>query len=332
MNEAKDFEITQPPTDGISDISFSSQADFLAASSWDSQVRIWEIQANGSSVGKAMYAHEGPVLCCSWSKDGAKIASGGADKAGRLYDIASGQTIQVAQHDEPIRCCKFLDNSSNILATGSWDKTLKYWDLRSSTPIAQIQLPDRCYSLDTSQQLLVVATAERHIIIVDLNNPGQAWKTIQSPLKWQTRCVSCFRPNANGYAVGSIEGRVGIQYLEEKEPQTNFSFKCHRENANVFSVNAISFHPVHGTFSTAGADGTMNFWDKDSKQRLKTFNSAGAPIAATCFNRNGTIFAYAVSYDWSKGYQHSSQSSNKNTIYLHAVKEDDVKPRSQKKR
>lgn len=34
-------------------------------------------------------------------------------------------------------------------------------------------------------------------------------------------------------------------------------------------MNSIKFHPQHGTFVTAGGDGTYNFWDKDSKQRLK---------------------------------------------------------------
>lgn len=81
----------------------------------------------------------------------------------------------------------------------------------------------------------------------------------------------------------------------------NFSFKCHRDDAkNVYAVNDISFHPVHGTFSTAGADGTVSFWDKDSKQRLKPFPKTSGQISSTAFNRNGSIFAYAVSYDWSK--------------------------------
>nr|GMC83282.1 Protein RAE1 [Ipomoea batatas] len=26
---------------------------------------------------------------------------------------------------------------------------------------------------------------------------------------------------------------------------------------------------IHGTFATSGSDGAFNFWDKDSKQRLK---------------------------------------------------------------
>lgn len=81
----------------------------------------------------------------------------------------------------------------------------------------------------------------------------------------------------------------------------NFSFRCHRdESKNVFSVNAINFHPTYGTFSTAGSDGTVSFWDKDSKQRLKPFSNVNGTIPCTAFNRNGAIFAYAVSYDWSK--------------------------------
>lgn len=29
---------------------------------------------------------------------------------------------------------------------------------------------------------------------------------------------------------------------------------------------------VQGTFATAGSDGAFNFWDKDSKQRLKVLS------------------------------------------------------------
>jgi mRNA export factor len=37
-----------------------------------------------------------------------------------------------------------------------------------------------------------------------------------SSLKWQTRTVSCF-PDAKGFAVGSIEGRIGVHYVEAKD-------------------------------------------------------------------------------------------------------------------
>ena len=63
-----DYTLTSPPEDGISDIRFSPQSEHLAVASWDKKVRIYEINANGGSEGKAMFEHEGPVLACCWSK------------------------------------------------------------------------------------------------------------------------------------------------------------------------------------------------------------------------------------------------------------------------
>ncbi len=85
-------------------------------------------------------------------------------------------------------------------------------------------------------------------------------------------------------------------------------------------------HPVHGTFSTGGSDGSFQFWDKERKCRLKEYPSAGAPISATGFNMDGTIFAYAVSYDWSKGYLFNTPDAP-NRVMLHPVSADDCKPR-----
>ena len=33
-----------------------------------------------------------------------------------------------------------------------------------------------------------------------------------------------------GYALGSVEGRVAIQYVNPSNPKDNFTFKCHRSN------------------------------------------------------------------------------------------------------
>jgi hypothetical protein len=56
-----------------------------------------------------------------------------------------------------------------------------------------------------------------------------------------------------------------------------FAYKCHRLDAKdspdkvaqIYAVNAISFHSRYGTFATAGSDGSYAFWDKDKRQRLK---------------------------------------------------------------
>ncbi|KAJ2991671.1 hypothetical protein HDV02_003645, partial [Globomyces sp. JEL0801] len=122
------FEVNPPPTDSVSRLQFSPQQDLLAVGSWDNQTRIYEIQQNGSSTGKAIIQHEAPVLDVCWSTDGSKVFSVGCDKQGKMLDLQTNQTTQVAGHDAPIKSCRYIDglpNLNNMLVTGSWDKTLK---------------------------------------------------------------------------------------------------------------------------------------------------------------------------------------------------------------
>ena len=130
------------------------------------------------------------------------------------------QAQQAKAHDEAIKCVRwFQTGGKDYVATGSWDKKVKFWDLQGAQPVATLECQDRVYSMDIKDQLLVVATAERHINMINLNEPTKIYKTIISPLKWQTRVVSCFT-DASGFAVGSIEGRCAIQYVEDKDTRS----------------------------------------------------------------------------------------------------------------
>lgn len=169
--------------------------------------------------------------------------------------------------------------------------------------------------MDVKHPVMVIGTGgsdlDRNLLLYDLSRlgPNMTPTTVLSqsnaPLKKQYRCVSIF-PDKSGYAIGSIEGRVAIWYIDPSQQSKNFAFKCHRDKdlKSIYSVNAISFHPKFHTLSTAGGDGKWNFWDKDSKQRLKATNAVmcgqNRPLPITCsgFNNTGELFAYGVSYDW----------------------------------
>uniref|UniRef100_A0A8C5QRU9 Rae1 protein homolog n=1 Tax=Leptobrachium leishanense TaxID=445787 RepID=A0A8C5QRU9_9ANUR len=313
-NPMKDIEVTSPPDDSIGCLSFSPPTlpgNFLIAGSWANDVRCWEVQDNGQTIPKAQQMHTGPVLDVCWSDDGSKVFTASCDKTAKMWDLNSNQSIQVAQ----------------------------FWDTRSPNPLMTLQLPERCYCADVVYPMAVVATAERGLIVYQLDNQPSEFRRIDSPLKHQHRCVAIFKDKQNkptGFALGSIEGRVAIHYINPPNPaKDNFTFKCHRSNGtnttapqDIYAVNGIAFHPVHGTLATVGSDGRFSFWDKDARTKLKTSEQLDQPITACSFNHNGNIFAYSASYDWSKGHEFYNPQK-KNYIFLRNAAEE-LKPRNKK--
>lgn len=344
QNPTNDVEVTSPPDDSISSLAFSPgsmQANYLVAGSWDNNVRCWEVSSNGQTIPKAQQTHTGPVLDVAWSDDGSKVFTASCDKTAKMWDLGSNQCMQIAQHDAPIKTVHWIKAPNySCVMTGSWDKTLKFWDTRSPNPMLSIQLPERCYCADVHYPMAVVGTASRGLVIYQLENQPKEYKKIDSPLKYQHRCVSIFLDQKTkgpiGFALGSIEGRVAIHHVNPTNPKDNFTFKCHRANGttggvqDIFAVNDIAFHPGHGTLATVGSDGRFSFWDKDARTKLKTSDQLPNPITCCTFNAQGNIFAYAVSYDWSKGHEFYNPKS-KNSIFLRGTCFEELRPRTSRK-
>ncbi|XP_062094845.1 protein RAE1-like isoform X2 [Humulus lupulus] len=324
-NPNKCFQVAEPPNDSISSLSFSPKADLLVATSWDNEVRCWEIKHNSSNGTtetrlKASISHEQPVLCSTWNDDGTIVFSGGCDNQVKMWPLTTpdAQPTTVATHHAPIKDLAWIPEME-LLVTGSWDRTLKYWDIRQASPVHTQPLPDRCYTLSVRHPFMVVGTADITLIVFDLRNPQVEMRRFPSPLIYQTRCVAIF-PDNQGFLVGSIEGRVGVQHFDFSQQYKNYTFKSHKDGNTLYSVNSINFQPVYHTFSTAGSDGVVTIWDKNSKQKLKTIAKCNQPVSCATFNNNGSIFVYSVCYDWSKGEVEQDPGTSKSQIFLHFPK------------
>ncbi|CAF3522790.1 unnamed protein product [Rotaria sp. Silwood1] len=340
----KDVEVVQPPDDAISCMKFSPATvpqTYLIASSWANDIRCWEIQSNGQSIAKAIQKHDAPILSCCWSDDGTKVFTASCDKTAKMWDLQSNTFVQIAAHDQPIRTINYIQRPSySCVMTGSWDRTVKFWDTRQATPLKQLTLTERIYAADVFGPMAVITTADRGIQIYSLDQGPTEYKKMESLLKYQHRCISIFTDksrNPNGFAIGSIEGRVAIMYVNAPNPSAdNFTFKCHRSTPTatattqeIFSVNDIAIHPIHGTLATVGSDGRYSFWDKDERTKLKTSDVINDQSITCCaFDSRGQLFGYASSYDWHKGHEGNIQSK-KNVIFLRQCFEE-MKPKQKK--
>ena len=112
-----------------------------------------------------------------------------------------------------------------------------------------------------------------------------------------TRAVDV-APNAQWFALTSIEGRCAVVHFDDaRQQQNDFNFKCHRmvtrraapsalavcqrrrQGDDVFPVNDVSFRP-NGVFLTVGNDASLTIWDK-----VRRAAGAGAALSRRCGDR-----------------------------------------------
>lgn len=333
-------EVNVAPDDTVAALAFSPSrmvTDYLASGTWSNTVSCYQVDKNmnGSYTGslKASHQHQAAVLDVCWSDDGSKIFSASCDKTVKVWDLAANQQMSINAHDMPVRTVHWV-TPHNCIMTTSWDRSMKFWDLRSQNPAMAINLSERPYCADVVGSMAVIATADRRIHVYKLDSQPTLLKQPDSPFpKFMYKSIAIFRDEKKepaGYAVGTNEGRVAIQYNQPKDSRANFTFKCHRSNPNatiqdIYAVNDILFHPIHNTLITAGSDGKYSYWDKDSRTRLKISDPLENPVTRCSISATGYVLAYATGYDWSKGHEYNLPTI-KNKIQLTPCY-DDLKPK-----
>lgn len=262
--------LANPPTDGITALEYI-ETNKLASTSWDGAVRIHDT-ANDTLI-FSQSLDSGPLFSFASSTE-MVIATGGMDGSIRKIDMGTNKSILVGKHKGEKASCSCLASlgvGSQQLASAGWHKQFHVWDIRQQSPAVSIDLPGKAFSMDVnikneSQPLAVVATSGRRLCFMDIRKETLLLDR-ESSLQYQTRCVKFF-PSGQAIALGSIEGRAAVEYLqdlgiESPSPSAkNFAFKCHRDGDMLYPVNAIDFHPGYGTFATGGCDGTVGTYHR----------------------------------------------------------------------
>lgn len=341
-------------TDSITDIQFSpvNQTQFMT-SSWDGFVRVWDF-ATGAITKFLEYNHSGnaPVLSSLYSTDGTKVISGGADGIIHIYDIQTRSLQTLATLNSPVAFLKrAVINGMELIISGSFNNVINYWDIRTfnaTQPLSSLQLPDKLFCMDANDSgILVCGCANKNVHLINMTQPNVIFKTTQINLKQQPRGLKCI-PGNQGFIIASIEGRCSVVYFDEAvHKKDGFTFRCHRQSQRtfnplnltnntlgniptnykgsfVYAVNSVEIHPTYGTLATAASDGVISFWNVRERHRIKGLPTASYPIVASSFNANGTLLAYALSYDWSYGSA-GSKPNNPVVIRIHQCTDEEIK-------
>uniref|UniRef100_K3WCF8 Anaphase-promoting complex subunit 4 WD40 domain-containing protein n=1 Tax=Globisporangium ultimum (strain ATCC 200006 / CBS 805.95 / DAOM BR144) TaxID=431595 RepID=K3WCF8_GLOUD len=324
---ASEMEILAPPSDGVACMRFSQQGNksHLLVASWDAGLRVYD-----SVRLRVKVDMEQPVLACCYGGSDVEAFAGGLECALKQVDLNTKQITTVGQHDAAVRNVEY-SKEYGLAVSGGWDGAVKVWDIRNgnNAKIHEAKHDGKVFGMDLRSHLLVVATSKREVGVYDLRNFNHPLEKKESPLKYQTRCVRVF-PDLQGYAMGSIEGRVALEYFGDAtndDKKRSYAFKCHRGKVDdqvvIYPINTIAFHPTFGTFATGGCDGAVNLWDGDNKKRITHLRKFPTSISALDFNHDGSVLAIASSYTYEEG----EKDHPNDAIFLHSVQTSEVQPK-----
>jgi F-box/WD-40 domain protein MET30 len=159
-------------------------------------------------------------------------------------------------HTNGIMCLQFDDN---ILATGSYDSTIKIWDIDTGEEIKTLR--------GHTSGIRALQFDDTKLISGSLDKTVKVWN-------WRTgECLSTFEKHLDGVvtlhfdgnilASGSIDKTIKIWDFEEK---SLFCLKGHKD-----WVNAVKVDSASRTVFSASDDCTVRLWDLDTKTCIKVF-------------------------------------------------------------
>ncbi len=134
----------------IGSLAISPDSRCLVSACCDGTVRLWSLAPAIPSVGHeaappngrslepmVLRGHQGHVIIARISPDGRWLATGGCDKAVRLWDLAandpSARPVLLEGHVGCVKAATF-SSDSRWLITGSFDKIVRLWDLTAEDP------------------------------------------------------------------------------------------------------------------------------------------------------------------------------------------------------
>lgn len=120
-----------PISDRVGALTFSADGKTLAVGSGEpsrsGDITLWDM-ASGKMTAQYDERHLDTVLCIDFSPDGKLLASGGADKAVRITDLATGKMVKVFEgHTHHVLGLSWRSDG-RLLASSGADNVVKVWD------------------------------------------------------------------------------------------------------------------------------------------------------------------------------------------------------------
>jgi WD40 repeat protein len=169
----------------VRQLTFSPDGKWLASSHPDRVVRIWDVE-QGTLIRK-LGRKKNPFKFESllFAKGGNPLICGLASGDLQLWDLRTGALLQTLHGHKRIVSSLSLNHDASILASASWDGTVKFWDTQSKALLLTIVITrDGAWAAHTPDGYVDASAAGRRLFQWKVGN-----QRFFHQLAWQRYCV-----------------------------------------------------------------------------------------------------------------------------------------------
>lgn len=240
---------------------FRSDGKLIVAGGEAPHVNVLDI--NTRAILRSFRGHTAAIRSTRFSSDNVHVLSCSDDKTARYWDLPTGKPLALlGDHTDYVRSSAASPSSPHIWATGSYDHTVKLWDLRTSD-----QTVSRCtMSLDHGAPVesclvmpgggLLLSAGGNVVKVWDMLSGGKLLHSFSSHQK----TITSIGLDGTGTRLlsGSLDGHLKIYDMKTYEVTHGFKYSS--------GVLAFGMAPTNSHLLTGTVDGTLTIRRRNVKK------------------------------------------------------------------